>query len=107
MNAPKCDYVSAGYVFAYDAKSGEVLRTHETIVEVIQGSDERPTRITDAECEQVRSEVARVFPGREVEALIAPEGFALGENVRLSVDPGNKVVCVVPDEPPSLADCSV
>lgn len=107
MNAARFDFVSAGYVFAYDAKSGEVLRTHEKSVEVIDGCEERPPRITEAECEQVRAEVARDFPGREVDALITPEGFALRENVLLSVDPGNKVVREVPGDPPGRADCSV
>lgn len=104
MNTPDIDNVCAGYVFAYDAKTGEVLWTHEKTVEVIRGREERPTRITEAECEQVRDEAARVFRGREVEALIAPEGFAMGENVRISVEPSKKVLRETPEEPSSLAD---
>ena len=98
------DNVSAGYVFVYDAKTGDVLWTHEKLVEVIRGCNERPTRITDAECEQVRAEAARVFPSLKLKALIAPDGFALRENVRISVEPGTKVLCEVPEEPRSLAD---
>jgi hypothetical protein len=104
MKTPKIDNVSAGYVFAYDAKTGDVLWTHEKIVEVNRGREERPTRLTAAECEQVRAEAAQVFRGREVEALIAPEGFAPGENVRVSVEPSKKALRVIPDEPRSLAD---
>ena len=103
MNTPQIDNVSAGYVFAYDAKTGDVLWTHEKIVEVIHGQDEPPLRITEAECEQVRAEAAQVFRGREVEALIAPEGFALRENMRISVDPDNKTLREIPDEPGSIA----
>lgn len=104
MNTPRIDNVSAGLVFAYDAKTGDVLWTHEKIVEVIREREECRTRITEAECEQVRAEAARVFRGREVKALIAPEGFALRENVRISVDAAKKTVYEIPDEPRSLAD---
>ncbi len=104
MNTPRIDNVSAGHVFAYDVKTGDVLWTHEKVVEVIRGREERPTRITEAECEQVRAEAARVFRGREVKALIAPEGFALRENVRISVDPETRILREIPDEPRSLAD---
>ena len=104
MNTPNIANVSAGYVFAYDAKTGDVLWTDEQIVEVISGREKRTTRITEAECEQIRAEAAQVFRGREVEALIAPEGFAPGENVRVSVEPSTKALRVIPDEPRSLAD---
>ncbi len=104
MHTPEIDNVSAGYVFVYDAKTGDVLWTHEKIVEVIRGREERPIRITDAECEQVRAEAAHIFKGREVKALIAPEGFALRENVRLAVDPAKKYLREMPDEPRSVAD---
>lgn len=104
MNTPNIDNVSAGYVFAYDVKTGDVLWTDEKIVEVISGRERRPTRNTEAECEQVRVEAAQVFRGREVEALIAPEGFAPGENVRVSVEPSTKGLRLIPDEPRSLAD---
>ncbi len=104
MSTLAIDNVSAGYVFAYDAKTGDVLWTHEKIVEVIRGREERPTRITEAECEQLRAEAARVFRCLEVKALIAPEGFALRENVRISIDPDKKTLCEILDEPRSLAD---
>jgi hypothetical protein len=37
-------------------------------------------------------------------ALIAPEGFALRENVRLAVDPAKKYLREIPDEPRNVAD---
>jgi hypothetical protein len=104
MSTEQIDNVSAGHVFVYDAKTGNVLWTHEKVVEVIPGREEYPTRITEAECEEVRAQAARVFRGREVKALIAPEGFAPGENVRISVDPEKKTLREIPDEPRSLAD---
>lgn len=104
MNTPQIDNVSAGYVFAYDAKTGDVLWTHEKIVEVIRGCEDRPTRITQAEGEQVRAEAARVFRGRDVKVLMAPEGFALRENVRISVDPDKKILREIPEESRDLAD---
>jgi hypothetical protein len=104
MSTLPIDNVSAGYVFVYDAKTGDLLWTHEKIVEVIRGREERPTRITEAECEQVRAEAGRVFRGREVKALTAPEGFALRENMRISVDPDKKTLREIPDERRSLAD---
>jgi hypothetical protein len=103
MNIPQIDNISAGYVFAYDAKTGEVIWTHEKMVEMIRGREACPTRITDMEREQVRNEAARVFPDRKVEALIAPEGFALRENVRVSVHPRKKILMELEDEVPSLA----
>jgi hypothetical protein len=104
MNIPQIDNVSAGYVFAYDARTGEVLWTHEKIVEVSRGCPERPARITDMECEEIRAEAAKVFLGRRVEALIAPEGFALGENVRITVDPDKRSLRESCYELPSLAE---
>ena len=104
MTNPRIDNVSAGYIFAYDEKTGDVLWTHEKIVEIVRGRQERPTPITDAECEQVRTEAARIFRGRKINAIIAPEDFALGENVRVSVDPRKKILHVERDEPRSLAD---
>lgn len=104
MNNPQIDNLSAGHVFAYDVKTGDVLWTHEKIVEVIRGRDECTTLITEAECEQVRAEAARIFRDREVKALVAPEGFAVRENVRISVDPDKKTLREIPDEPRSLAD---
>jgi hypothetical protein len=103
MHIPQIDNISAGYIFAYDAKTGEVLWTHEKMVEVIRGREACPTRVTAMEREQVRDEAARVFPDRRVEALIAPEGFALRENVRVSVDPKKKILKELQDEAPSLA----
>ena len=94
MNNPKLDFMKAGYVFAYDAKTGEVLRTHEKFVEVTPGSGEVPP-ISEAECEQVRAEVAGAFRGREVEALVAPEGFVLRGDVPMTVDVGTKILCEV------------
>lgn len=104
MNTPQIDHVSAGYVFVYDAKTGDVLWTHEKLVEVVRGREERAARMTEAECEQVRTEAARVFRGRDVKALIAPEGFALRENVRISVDASRGSLREIPDELPGLAD---
>jgi hypothetical protein len=104
MTMPQIDNVSAGYVFAYDAKTGDVLWTHEKIVEVIRGREDYPVRLTDADCEQVRTEAARVFRGREVKALIAPEGFTLAENVRVKVDPDKRTLHTIRDEGTTLAD---
>jgi hypothetical protein len=104
MNTSQIDNVSAGYVFAYDAKSGEVLWTHEKIVEVIQGREACPIRITEMECDQVKAEASRVFPNRKIEALIAPEGFALRENTRMSVDPKKKILVELEEDIPRLAD---
>jgi hypothetical protein len=104
MHKPQIDNVSAGYVIAYDAKGGDVLWVHEKIVEVIRGREERPIRISEAEREQVRVEAGQVFRGRAVEVLIAPQGFALRENVRISVDPDTKVLREIPDDPQGLAE---
>jgi hypothetical protein len=66
------------------AKTGEVVWTHEKLVEVICGRGECPARLTEPEREQVRAEAARLFPDRQIEALTAPDGFALSENVKIS-----------------------
>lgn len=92
MSTPQIDNVSAGYVFAYDDSTGEVLWTHEKIVEVNRGQDVCTIRITASECEQVRVGAARVFRGRKVKAMIAPEGFALSENMRITVDPKTQML---------------
>jgi hypothetical protein len=104
MSEPQFDNVSVGYVFVYDGTTGDVLWTHERIVEVIRGLEERPTRITEAECERVRVEAAHVFRGRDVRALIAYEGFALRDNSRIVVDPETKSLREIADEPGNLAD---
>ena len=103
MNTPEIDNVSAGYIVAYDARTGDVLWTHEKIVEMIRGCEQRPNPITKTESEQIRAKAAEVFPHREVKAMIAPEGFALRENVRISVDPLKEILCEITDEPRSLA----
>lgn len=104
MGMPEIDNVSAGYVFVYDDKTGDVLWTHEKIVEVIRGAPGRPARISDAECEQVRADAARIFRGREVKAVVAPEGFTVRENVRIAVDPAKRTLREIAEEPRSFAD---
>jgi len=104
MSMPQIDNVSAGYVFVYDGETGDVLWTHEKIVEVIRGAPGRPARISDAECEHVRASAARIFRRREVKAVVAPEGFTVRENVRMSVDPAKQTLREIEDEPRSFAD---
>jgi hypothetical protein len=104
MKIPKIDNVSAGYVFAYDAKTGAVLWTHEKIVEILCGKQGRPPRITEEECEQIRAEAARVYCGQEVKALIAPDGFAMRENARIAVDVDKKTLYEISDEPRNFTD---
>lgn len=104
MHAQQIDNVSAGYVFAYDDASGEVLWTHEKIVEVVRGQEACTIRISAAECEQIRVEAARVFRGRKVKALISPEGFALGENTRITVDPKTQVLQEHNEATPTLSE---
>jgi hypothetical protein len=104
MRNPRIDNVSAGYIFAYDAETGDVLWTHEKIVEVVRDREERPARVTETECEQVRAEAARVFRDRKVKALIAPQGFALGENMRISIDPQKKTLREEKEAHRDLAD---
>lgn len=103
MSARRIDNVSAGYVFVYDAKTGDVLWTHEKIVEMVRGCEDRPTSLTEAECERVRAEAARVFKGKEVKALIAPDGFVPAENARVRIDPDKKVPYAVAAETRSFA----
>lgn len=102
MSSRQIDNVTAGYVFACDAASGEVLWTYRKIVEVARGCGERPARITDEECARVRAEAARVFRDCRVEALIAPEGLALAENVSIRVDPATRALCEQPVDVPTL-----
>jgi hypothetical protein len=104
MNPPPIDNASAGFVFVYDAKTGEVVWTHEKLVEVVRGRGECPARITEPEREQIRAEAARVFPDRKIEALIAPDGFALSENAKISIDPRTRVLREEPAETRSLAE---
>lgn len=104
MSIMKINNVSAGYIFAYDADTGAVIWTHEKYVEVVHGQKERPPRITEAECQEIKIEAARVFKNRKVEALIAPEGFTLDENERISVDSERKTLHKTADETRSLAD---
>ena len=104
MSITQIDNVSAGYVFAYDANTGDVLWTHEKFVEVLGELKEPLPQITEDECEQVKAEAAKVFRGRKVEAMIAPEGFALSDKVRISVDVDQKTLCEIPDKPQSLTD---
>ena len=104
MGMPQIDNVSAGYVFVYDHETGDVLWTHEKIVEVVRGAPGRPARISQAECEHVRADAARIFRGREVRAVIAPEGFTVRESVRISVDPAKHTLREIADEPRSFAD---
>lgn len=104
MNTPQIDNLSAGYVFAYDAMTGEVLWTHEKIVEVSREREACPIRITEMERDQVEAEAGRVFPDRKIESLIAPEGFALRENTRMSVDPKKKILVELEAEIPRLVD---
>jgi len=104
MTTRKIDNVSAGIVFAYDAKTGDVLWTHEKFVEVTDGQKSCSTRITDDECEAVRAETASVFPDRKVAVLTAPEEFELRQNVLISVDTEKKRLCESREEPPQLAD---
>ncbi len=104
MSTPKIDNVCAGYIFAYDAETGDLLWTHEKTVEVTRGEEEYPTPITEAECEKIRVETAGVFRDRKVEALISPEGFTLRENVQISVDLDKKILLEQEDEVPGLVD---
>jgi hypothetical protein len=104
MNPPPIDNVSAGFIFAYDAKTGEVVWTHEKLVEIIRGRGECPARLTEPEREQVRAEAARLFPDRQIEALTAPDGFALSENVKISIDPRTKIIREEPAERRTLAE---
>ena len=103
MNTTQIDNVSAGYVFVYDEASGRVLWTHEKMVELPRGRETAIAGITPAECEQVRAEAARVFSGRRVKALIAPQGFALSENAQVFVDPKTQALRTHTDEIPDLA----
>jgi hypothetical protein len=104
MSEAQFDNISAGYVFVYDGTTGDVLWTHQRIVEVIRGQEERPKRITEAECERVRAEAAQVFRGRDVRAMIADEGFVLRDNTRIVVDPETKVLREIAGEPENIAD---
>lgn len=101
---PRIDNVSAGYAFAYDVKTGEVLWTHEKLVEVEAGQAGSANRITETECEQIRAEAARVFRRRDIDILPAPDGFVLRDNVRIVIDPKSKTLREIQDEPRSLAD---
>jgi hypothetical protein len=104
MSAPQFENVSVGYVLVYDSTTGDVLWTHERIVEVPRDREEGPTQITEEECERVRAEAAEVFRGRDVRALIAYEGFALRDNTRIVIDPESKALREIADEPGNLAD---
>jgi hypothetical protein len=56
------------------------------------------------EPDQVEAEAGRVFPDRNIDSLIAPEGFALRENTRISVDPRKKILVELEAEVPRLVD---
>ena len=103
MPVARVDHVSAGYIFAYDGKTGHVLWTHEKVVEVIPGRDYRPSPITDADCERVRAEAAKAFRDRDVKAMAAPREFGFAENVRIRVNPSTRMLETIP-ETRKLAD---
>lgn len=104
MNTQKIDNVSTGVVFVYDADTGDVLWTHEEITEVTGSKNDCQMWISQSECENIRATASQVFPNRKTNVIIAPEGFSLRENIRITVDVNKKTLIEQKDENRSFAE---
>ncbi len=104
MNYTNIDNISVGTVIAYDTDTGEVIWTHEEIIEVKGDQKECPKHISQSDCEHIRTTAEQVFPGRKIDTLIAPEHFTLRENIRIAVDPDKKSLIQQTDKKQSLAE---
>ncbi len=96
---PKLDHMLTGFVVAFDAETGDVLRVLETSVETVDGKPTHAAEITPAECEKVRAEAARNSPRRRVDVITAPPDMEQpeGELVRYHVDPMTRKLRVEPE----------
>ena len=76
-------------VVAFDTKTGDVLHTHQKIVETVDGKPVFRTEITPDECEEIRADLARALPRRRVGVIVAPPemGPREGERIWYHVDP--------------------
>ncbi len=104
MSNLRIDNVSAGIVFVYDVDTGDVLWTHEEIMEVTDNQEHCQKQISQSDCEAIRTTTAQIYPNRKLDFLIAPEDFTLRENTRVTVDPYNKTLLQQTDEKQSFAE---
>jgi hypothetical protein len=97
---PKIDHVLVGVVIAFDSDTGEVLDVNEKFVESVDGKPGYGSEITTVDCEDLRADIARSFPQRAIDVVIAPpETAQSGGQVpfRYHVDPKNRKVSVEPE----------
>jgi hypothetical protein len=97
---PKIDHVLAGVVIAFDSDTGDVLDVNEKFVETVDGKPGYASGITTVDCEDLLSDVARSFPQRAIDVVIAPPEKADSQGqvpLRYRVDPKNRKVSVEPE----------
>jgi hypothetical protein len=97
---PKIDHVLAGVVIAFDSDTGEVLDVNEKFVESVNGKLGYASEITTVDREDLLSDVARSFPQRAIDVVIAPPEKADSQGqvpFRYHVDPKNRKVSVEPE----------
>jgi hypothetical protein len=97
---PKIDHVLIGVVVAYDADTGEVLDVNERFVETVDGKPGYATEITPTECDEIRADLARSFPERRLDVLVAPREMVEREKevpVAYHVDPMTRKLRVEPE----------
>lgn len=104
MSYLEIDNVSTGTIFAYDTDTGEVIWTHEEIIEVMPGQKEHTACVSQSDCKHVQTTAEQIFPDRKIDTIIAPEHFTLRDNVRLAVDPAKKTLIQQEDKKQSLAE---
>jgi len=104
MNTVKIDNVCIGTVFVYDTSTGDVLWTHEEIIESSNSPNDYPIQVSQSDCDNIRAEAQQVFPERKIDALRAPESFSLRENTHISVDVNKKIIIEREHKKQSLAE---
>lgn len=97
---PKIDHVLVGVVIAFDSDTGEVLDVNERFVETVAGKPGYASEITSVECEDLSADVARSYPQRAIDVVIAPPETAQSEGqvpFRYHVDPKDRKVSAEPE----------
>ena len=100
---PKIDHVLVGAVVAFDSDTGEVLDVSEKFVESVDGKPGYASEITAVDRQDLLADVARSFPQRAIDVVIAPPATAHSQGqvpVRYRVDPKNRKVSVEPERDP-------
>jgi hypothetical protein len=97
---PKIDHVLVGAVVAFDSDTGEVLDVTEKFVESVDGKPGYASEITTVDREDLLADVARSFPHRAIDVVIAPPDTAHIQGqvpIRYHVDPKSRKVSVQPE----------